>query len=317
LADAITNPQELCSVLSLDFKKYQKLLGPKVDFPLRVPRRFVERMEKNNWRDPLLLQVLPLAQETEKLAYFSTDPLEESKVNPLPGLLHKYYGRVLLIAASGCAINCRYCFRRHFPYSENTPGSSGWGLALNYISQDASISEVILSGGDPLILKDPLVANLVDQLEKIDHVKTLRIHTRLPVVLPERITESLIRILKNSRFKVVVVIHCNHPREISSAMAEALVKLGQAGILLFNQFVLLKRINDNAETLIELSEQLFLTGVLPYYMHLLDPVEGAAHFSVSAAKGKKLLKDLSARLPGYLVPRFVVEKAGEKNKILL
>ncbi len=315
LANAITNPQELCDILALNSQKFQRLLVADPQFSLRVPRSFVARMEKGNLRDPLLLQVLPLNKELETVAHFCQDPLQEQQANPIPGLLHKYYGRVLLIAASGCAIHCRYCFRRHFPYADNTPGTSGWQPALDYIANDPSISEVILSGGDPLILKDAALTNLIERLAVIQHLKTLRIHTRLPIVLPERITESLISALTASRFKIVVVIHCNHSREIDQKVRNGLALLRQAGIILLNQFVLLRGINDHAETLIELSEQLFSAGVLPYYLHLLDPVEGTAHFAVSAAKGRRLIKQMAACLPGYLVPKLVCELAGEKSKL--
>lgn len=317
LANAITDPQELCQALALDNQEIQQLCDNNPQFSLRVPRSFMARMEKGNWRDPLLLQVLPLTKEWESSAQSCQDPLQEKQVNPVPGLLHKYYGRVLLIAASGCAIHCRYCFRRHFPYESNTPGLSGWQPVLDYIAKDASITEVILSGGDPLILKDASLHYLTTQLAAIAHVKILRIHTRLPVVLPERITGALINILTSSRLQPVVVIHCNHPREIDGSVQRALAALRQAHITLLNQFVLLRNINDNAETLITLCQQLFSHGVLPYYLHLLDPVQGAEHFSTNATKAKELISQLTAHLPGYLVPKLVQETAGAPAKVAL
>lgn len=313
LANAITNPHELCEALALNSQEFKTIFDAK--FPLRVPRSFVARMEKGNLRDPLLLQVLPIAKELEVTPNFCQDPLQEKQANPIPGLLHKYYGRVLLIAASGCAIHCRYCFRRHFPYEDNTPGMSGWQPALDYIRNDATIAEVILSGGDPLILKDAGLAQLIEKIAAIPHVTTLRLHTRLPIVLPERITEPLIQTLTSSRLHCVIVIHSNHPREIDRNVQNALLALRQAGITLLNQFVLLRDINDNADTLITLSKELFALGVLPYYLHLLDPVQGAAHFAVDVAQAKQLIAQMAAYLPGYLVPKLVREVAGETAKV--
>jgi L-lysine 2,3-aminomutase len=314
LANAITNPQELCEVLALENDEFHKRVSPSTQFSLRVPRGFVARMEKGNWHDPLLLQVLPLAKELETTQGFCQDPLQEKQANPVPGLLHKYHGRVLLIAASGCAIHCRYCFRRYFPYEDNTPGQSGWQPVLEYIAKDETISEVILSGGDPLILKDTSLNFLITKLAAINHVRILRFHTRLPVVLPERITPALIHALTASRLQPVVVIHCNHPREIDQNVQRALSALHNAGITLLNQFVLLRGINDNPDVLAGLSQQLFSCGVLPYYLHLLDPVQGAEHFAVSAEEGRHLIQQITARLPGYLVPKLVCELPGEAAK---
>jgi L-lysine 2,3-aminomutase len=317
LANAISNPQELCEILDLDRNEFQTLISRDVQFPMRVPRGFVSRMEKGNCKDPLLLQVLPIVKEMEITSAYCQDPLQEKQANPLPGLLHKYHGRVLLIAASGCAIHCRYCFRRHFPYEDNTPGVSGWQPVLDYIAKDATISEVILSGGDPLILKDASLKNLIDRLAAIPHVQILRLHTRLPVVLPERITPSLIQILTGSRLRVVVVIHCNHPREIDANVAQALSILRQANITLLNQFVMLREINDTADVLVQLCQELFKYGVLPYYLHLLDPVQGAAHFAVSAEEANHLIQQITAQLPGYLVPKLVCELPGAAAKVSL
>lgn len=316
LADVITDPQELCQFLALNTDEFAKIYNRNQQkFPLRVPRSFAARMEKGNFHDPLLLQVLPINKESlPNSPSFCKDPLQEKHANPAPGLLHKYHGRVLLIASGGCAIHCRYCFRRHFPYEENTPGASGWQAALDYISQDTSINEVILSGGDPLILKDNTLKGLIERLENIKHLQILRLHTRIPVVLPERITPSLVDLLSHSRLKPVLVIHCNHSREIDHQAQLALTMLQRAGIILLNQFVLLKDINDQAGIIIELCQKLVRFGVLPYYLHLLDPVEGAEHFSVSAAEGKKIMTQITEKLPGYLVPKFVCEIPNAPSK---
>ena len=315
LTNAVTNVQELCDILNLDSHPLQNQWIHHSAFSLRVPRSFVARMEKGNPSDPLLMQVLPLTQELELSPHYCQDPLQEKQSNPVPGLLHKYYGRVLLIAASGCAIHCRYCFRRNFPYEDNSPGLSGWRPALDYIAKDSTISEVILSGGDPLILKDNYLAHLIEQLASIPHLKILRIHTRLPIVLPERITDSLITALTASRLQPVVVTHCNHPRELDRHVEQALKALRQANITLLNQFVLLRGINDNPDTLITLCQQLFFNGVLPYYLNLLDPVQGTEHFAVSTEEGQQLIQSMRARLPGYLVPKLVREVPGETSKV--
>jgi len=315
LTNAVTNVQELCDILNLDSHPLQNQWIHHSAFSLRVPRSFVARMEKGNPSDPLLMQVLPLTQELELSPHYCQDPLQEKQSNPVPGLLHKYYGRVLLIAASGCAIHCRYCFRRNFPYEDNSPGLSGWRPALDYIAKDSTISEVILSGGDPLILKDNYLAHLIEQLASIPHLKILRIHTRLPIVLPERITDSLITALTASRLQPVVVTHCNHPRELDRHVEQALKALRQANITLLNQFVLLRGINDNPDTLITLCQQLFFNGVLPYYLNLLDPVQGTEHFAVSTEEGQQLIQSIRARLPGYLVPKLVREVPGETSKV--
>jgi len=284
-------------------------------FPLRVPRGFVERMEKGDPNDPLLLQVLPIAKELQSHPDFVTDPLGEKAVNPIPGLLHKYHGRVLLTLTSACAINCRYCFRRHFPYQDNKPGRKNLEKALEYIAADESITEVILSGGDPLVADDAYLADLVAALEKISHVKRLRIHTRLPIVLPERITESLLSLLSKTRLQAVLVTHCNHPNEIDPAVEHAMGLLKHHGISLFNQAVLLRGVNASVDVLSRLSERLFDIGVIPYYLHVLDKVDGAAHFDVDEVRAKELIKGVMGRLPGYMVPCLVREVAGAESKV--
>lgn len=283
-------------------------------FKTRVPRGFAERMRKGDLNDPLLRQVLAVQHEQVLTPGFVEDPLDEALYNAVPGLIHKYHGRVLLTVTGVCAIHCRYCFRRNFPYDVNNPGRVGWQAAFEYIAADTSIHEVILSGGDPLLAPDTTLQFLLEALEAIPHVHTLRIHTRLPVVLPERIDNGLCALLRASRFQKVVVLHANHPNEISADVFAACEALRAVGCTLLNQSVLLEGVNHDETSLILLSERLWAAGVLPYYLHLLDKVQGTAHFDVSATAAKALLKRLSEHLPGYLVPRLVREIPGKKYK---
>jgi L-lysine 2,3-aminomutase len=283
-------------------------------FKTRVPRGFAACMVREDPNDPLLRQVLAVQDELVEQPGFVSDPLDEAAYNPVPGLIHKYQGRVLLTVTGACAINCRYCFRRHFPYDANNPGRLGWQAALDYIRADASIHEVILSGGDPLIASNATLQFLLSALEAIPHVTTCRIHTRLPVVLPERIDTGLCDLLRTSRFKTVVVLHANHPNELSPAVLRACKALRDAQCTLLNQSVLLSGVNNDLMCLVRLSERLWACGVLPYYLHLLDKVAGAAHFDVSVASAKSLLNQLRGQLPGYLVPRLVSEQPGFKSK---
>lgn len=284
------------------------------EFPVRVPRGFVARMRKGDPADPLLLQVLAGAGEVDAQPGFVADPVGDLAASVKPGLLHKYRGRALLVSTGACAVHCRYCFRRHFPYADANPASAHWQQALAHLGADESITEVILSGGDPLSLSDARLAGLVAALRDIPHLRTLRIHTRMPVVLPERVDADLLRWLEAARMAVVVVIHANHPNELDEAAANALCSLRGAGATLLNQSVLLRGINDTVEVLAELSEALFQAGVLPYYLHLLDRVRGAAHFEVPADEACRLMHGLRERLPGYLVPRLVREEAGAPYK---
>lgn len=317
LSNLITDPKELLVLLNLDPDLLEQAERAARIFPLKVTRSFVSRMQLSNPNDPLLKQVLPIGIELNKVSGFNQDPLAEAKVNPIPGLLHKYHGRVWVMLTSACAIHCRYCFRRYFPYEDNNPGRVGWEKIMDYIKQDENINEVILSGGDPLSVSDKLLKQFSDQLSLIPHVKRLRIHTRLPIVLPERITNEFINWVSSLKINPIIVIHANHPLEINDEVKTALLKLGDARIPLLNQSVLLKGVNDDAETLIALSEILFTTGVLPYYLHLLDKVEGAAHFDVDLATAKKLHQAMLATLPGYLVPRLAMEEAGAAAKTWL
>lgn len=317
LADAITDLSGLLAAVKLDAPDIGASATAVRQFPLRVPRGFVARMRPGDPNDPLLLQVLPHAKELEWAPGFSTDPLQEKRVNYIPGLLHKYHGRVLLTVTSGCAVNCRYCFRRHFPYEDNNPGTEGWNDALEYIAAHADIREVIFSGGDPLLVKDAPLGALINKIAQIPHVKRLRIHTRLPVVLPERVTPGLVNCLTATRLQPVVVVHCNHANEIDDHVRAAIRDLTAARITVFNQSVLLKGVNDSVAALLDLSEALFAAGVVPYYLHLLDKVQGSAHFEVSETEAQQLLSGLLQQLPGYLVPKLVREQPGAKSKLPL
>lgn len=304
----------------LDFLQLPNSLAESLaeqQFKTRVPRGFAERMQKSNPQDPLLLQVLATQDELIRSEQYSKDPLQEANSNPIPGLIHKYASRVLLTLTGVCAINCRYCFRRHFPYENNNPGRSGWTDAFHYIQNDKNINEVILSGGDPLLSKDVVLNELLENLSQINHVKTIRIHTRIPIVLPERINNDLLMCLNKSRFNKVIVLHCNHPQELDQNVAEACYSLRLAGCHLLNQSVLLKGINNCAQILALLSERLFEIGVLPYYLHVLDKVQGAMHFDLPMHEVFTLYENLQCLLPGYLVPRLAREEPGQLHKTLL
>ena len=313
LANVVTDPKELLELLLIDPKNYLQHFKARELFPVRVPRPFIESMQKGDINDPLLKQVMPLHSEFVITDGFTTDPLEEHDT-VAKGLLHKYKHRVLMIVKAGCAINCRYCFRRHFPYQDNSPSKADWQEALTYIAQHKEINEVIFSGGDPLMANDNHLTWLVAQIEKIVHVKRLRLHSRLPVVIPQRITPALVNMLKESRLKVTMVLHINHPNEINKALDDALEPLRGARIPLFNQSVLLKGINDNAAILSALSEKLFDTGIQPYYLHMFDKVQGVAHFEVEEQAAIKIVNETMAILPGFLMPKLVREIAGETNK---
>ena len=282
-------------------------------FALRVPRPYIARMDRGDPHDPLLRQVLPTAQESQSVVGYGVDPLGESSAVVDSGLLRKYAGRVLLIAAGACAVNCRYCFRRHFPYAEHRQGSDF--PALEAVRRDATISEVILSGGDPLMLTDAHFATLVQRIGAIDHVHRIRIHTRLPVVIPQRVTAALIDVLASLPQQVVIVLHFNHGNEVDGDCVRALSALGRFTLL--NQSVLLRGVNDDADVLVELSEHLFAAGVLPYYLHMPDAVAGTAHFDVSETRATDLHRRVMARLPGYLTPRLVRETPGLAAKELV
>ena len=304
----------------LDFLQLPRTLASaeaEAQFKTRVPRGFALRMRQGDPLDPLLLQVLASSEEMHDVEGYSVDPLQEYGVNPVPGLIHKYTNRVLLTITGACAINCRYCFRRHFPYNQNNPGREGWDEALDYIKADTRIHEVILSGGDPLLAKNNILEALVLQISSIAQIRTLRIHTRIPVVLPERIDDGLLSCLKSTPLSKVIVLHCNHPQELNQSVAESCEKLRNAGCHLLNQSVYLKGINNDANILAKLSEQLFACGVIPYYLHVLDKVQGAAHFDTQMNEVLATFHELQRLLPGYLVPRLAREEAGKLSKTLL
>lgn len=314
LADVVTEPAELLQLLSLD---QQADLAAGADarklFALRVPRAFIARMKKGDATDPLLLQVLTSRQEFIDAPGYSTDPLDEQS-SVVPGLLHKYKNRALLLVKGGCAVNCRYCFRRHFPYQDNQGNKRNWQAAIDYIATHPELDEIIFSGGDPLMAKDHELAWLVDALEKIPHLKRLRIHTRLPVVIPARITEGLCQILADTRLQVLLVSHINHAQEIDDELRYGMQMLKRADVTLLNQSVLLRDVNDDAQTLADLSNALFDAGILPYYLHVLDKVQGAAHFFVSDEEARVLVRQLLAMVSGYMVPKLAREIGGEPSK---
>jgi EF-P beta-lysylation protein EpmB len=313
LRQVITDPKKLLALLDIDAEQYLQHFKAKKLFPVRVPLPFIKRMKKNDIHDPLLKQVMPLSSEFVIADGYVTDPLEEHDT-VAEGLLHKYKHRVLMIVKAGCAINCRYCFRRHFPYQENSPNKQRWQQALTYIGEHSEISEVIFSGGDPLMASDDHLTWLVAQIETIPHVKRLRIHSRLPVVIPNRITDKLVRLLSHTRLKSTMVFHINHSNELGKDFVDAIEPLKAARIPLFNQSVLLNGVNNNTDTLVKLSENMFDIGIMPYYLHLFDPVQGAAHFDVKQNDAVKIVNDMLAILPGFLMPRLVREIAGEANK---
>jgi EF-P beta-lysylation protein EpmB len=315
MAEAVRDPRELLALLDLDPGLLEPARRAAAAFPLRVPRAFLARMRKGDPADPLLRQVLPLGAELEDVAGYVRDPVGDMPSLAAKGLLHKYRGRVLLITTGACGVHCRYCFRRHFPYSEENARSGEWQEALDYLKGDASIHEVILSGGDPLALSDERLAALVRSLEEIRHIKRLRLHTRQPVVLPSRVDDALLTWLRACRLQKVVVLHTNHAREIDPAVVVACGQLREAGATLLNQTVLLRGVNDSADALSDLSEALFAAQVLPYYLNLLDPVAGSAHFDVPEAEALELMARLRARLPGYLVPKLVREVPGAPSKM--
>ncbi|SSS43022.1 lysine 2,3-aminomutase [Acinetobacter baumannii] len=315
LSDLITDPLELLNLLELSTD--QLLSGAFLaseKFKLRVPRAFVGKMNAKDPLDPLLLQVLPHHLELEEHPEFVTDPLGEEAANQLPGVLHKYKSRFLLTLTGACAVHCRYCFRRHFPYQENLPKNEDWLNIKNYIESNPDINEVILSGGDPLTLSNRKLALWLERLSSLKQVKILRIHSRVPIVIPNRIDEELISLLKNSRLRIILVIHSNHASELDDFTCSKLLQLSEHHITVLNQAVLLKGVNDSAQTLTDLSYRLFEARVMPYYLHVLDKVKGAQHFDLIPSEIDAIYQDVLASLPGYLVPKLVREIAGEKNK---
>lgn len=318
LSTAISDPNVLLQKLELPTDTFEKDSTARQLFPLRVPIPFLNKMEKGNPNDPLFLQVMTSANEFLEVAGFTKDPLaEQDTVNTVPTILHKYHNRLLLMVKGGCAINCRYCFRRHFPYADNQGSKANWQKGLDYIAQHSEIEEVIFSGGDPLMAKDRELKWLIERLDHISHLRRLRIHTRLPVVIPQRITAELCNILATSRLQTVLVTHINHANEIDEQLVNHLSQLKHTGTTLLNQSVLLKGINDNAQTLKTLNEKLFCNGIFPYYLHLLDKVAGASHFWLPDHQALAIYHQLQAISSGYLVPKLAREIAGEGSKRLV
>ena len=317
LAAAIRDADRLIDLLRLPELCREPARTASHLFPVMVPLSYLARIEPGNPRDPLLLQVLPLGAESAQAPGFVADALQESSAKAAPGLLHKYEGRALMIATGTCAVHCRYCFRRHYPYGDEPRRLDDWEPAFAAIEADASLREILLSGGDPLMLTDARLAAICQRLDRIPHLTRLRIHTRLPIVLPDRVTWELIDLLTSLRLTPIVVVHANHPREIVDDCADALRMLVRSGITVLNQSVLLAGVNDSAEVLAELSERLVDLGVMPYYLHQLDKVAGAAHFHVPEPAGVNLIEQLRRRLPGYAVPRYVKEVPGEPYKLPL
>ena len=313
LARAFSTPESLLEYLGIDPQKYQEHFCARGLFPMRVPRPFVDLMEHGKWDDPLLQQVIPRSQEFENPEGFISDPLEEQN-NNTPGILHKYLNRALLIVKGGCAVNCRYCFRRHFPYQENAVNKKKWLTVINYIENDPALDEIIFSGGDPLMAKDSQLAWLAEQVSNIPHIKRIRIHTRLPVVIPQRINAEFMDWFTALKQQKIIVLHINHANEISAELKQRCLSLKQAGVTLLNQSVLLRGINDSANAQISLNEAVFDAGIMPYYLHMLDKVKGASHFDVDEGEARAIMAELIKRQPGFLVPKLVREIGGQPGK---
>jgi EF-P beta-lysylation protein EpmB len=314
LAEAISDPKELLKVLGLPAELADAAEKAAQTFGLRVTRSFLSRMRRGDINDPLLRQVLPLGEELQDAVGYGADPLEEHAARKAPQLLQKYAGRALLVTTQACAIHCRYCFRREFPYAEDAAQGGRWREALSAIAEDASIEEVILSGGDPLSLSDSRLRQLTDSLAAIPHVKRIRIHTRQPIVLPSRVDAGLLAWLDGIRLPLVMVLHANHANEIDADVRAACAALKSRGLTLVNQSVLLRGVNDDVDSLQQLSCALFEAGVLPYYLHMPDRVRGTAHFDVEESRARELVSGLMARVSGYLVPRLVREIPGSPSK---
>jgi EF-P beta-lysylation protein EpmB len=317
LKRAVRDAAQLIAALDLPAELIEPARTAARGFPLFAPWPYIKRMRPGDPADPLLAQVLPLAAELEEVPGFSADPVGDLAANEAPGLLQKYAGRALLITTGACAVHCRYCFRRLYPYSDGPRSLADWQPALDHIAADPTIDEVLLSGGDPLTLVDEQLAELTRQLAEIPHLRRLRVHTRLPIVIPQRVTSELLDWLCGTRLAPIMVVHTNHPQEIDEATSAALARFVDAGVPLLNQSVLLRGVNDNAESLIELSRRLIDLRVMPYYLHQLDRVHGAAHFEVPVSRGLELIGQLRRALPGYAVPRYVQEVAGETHKRVL
>ncbi len=318
LAQAVTHIDELCARVGVDSATLNMAKSADTQaFPLRVPESFIERMVPGKADDPLLLQVLPQARESVATPGYGPDPLEEADQNPVPGVLHKYRSRILVMPTGACAVHCRYCFRRHFPYQERGLSGQHWSNILDYIQKHPDVNEVIFSGGDPLLVSDTVLVRYFNELASLPQLKRIRLHTRIPIVLPERLTRDFFSICESAPLPLIMMIHSNHPQELSPALIKRLKTLSQTGIQLYNQTVLLKGINDDPSVLAELSERLWEAKVQPYYLHLLDAVEGAQHFDLSVGKAKDIHRELRALLPGFLVPTLVREEPHATAKVVV
>lgn len=315
LAEGFNNVHELCHYLNIPLSNITILSSP--DFQLRAPVEFVERIEKGNLNDPLLMQILPIKDELNYFPGFNQDPVGDICAMAETGVIHKYQDRALFITTGSCAINCRYCFRRNFPYENFQLSSQKTAQAFEYIRNNKQITEVILSGGDPLLLSDKKLFSLIHKLEKITTIKRIRIHSRIPIILPSRITSEFCNMLAKAKKPIVLVLHSNHANELNSNVQSACKKIQNINITLLNQSVLLKGINDNAQQLCALSEKLFEFGILPYYLHLLDKANGTGHFEVEQKTAIALMDQVKKQLPGYLIPKLIREQAGAPNKIII
>jgi EF-P beta-lysylation protein EpmB len=314
LDEAIRDPNELLQLLQLDPTQLDSTHFNPRHFPLRVPKGFIRKMHKGDWNDPLLKQILPLQAENNVTDGFHLDPVGDQYAVSNKGILKKYHGRALIITTGACAIHCRYCFRQNFPYSEHKINRNAWADVITDLETDSSISEVILSGGDPLSLSDKRLSSLCFQLAKIPHINTIRFHTRLPLVLPERIDHHFLEWFQQLDSQKIIVIHANHANEFCKKTSTVLEHLHQMGTILLNQSVLLKGINDNLESLTNLSNTLIANKVIPYYLHLLDKAQGTAHFDTYEANAIELMDQLRKTLPGYSVPKLVREVSGKRSK---
>ncbi len=317
LRDAIRDPSELCAAVGLPRELGQAGAAAAGEFACLVPASYLRRIERGNPADPLLLQVLPAASETAAAVGFTSDPVDEAAATLVPGLLQKYPGRALLIVTAACPVHCRYCFRREFPYDEHAGGIETWGPALDALTADPSIEEVILSGGDPLMASDRRLAALVDRLAAIPHIARLRVHSRTPVMIPSRVTGELLDWLTGTRLAPVMVLHANHANELDAQVEAAVDRMRRAGVMLLNQAVLLQGVNDSLDAQCALSKRLIEIGVTPYYLHQLDRVRGAAHFEVLIERGRAIIAEMRCRLPGYAVPHYVQEQPRELHKVVL
>jgi len=314
LSQAVRDPVQLCELLQLPASLHEAARQAGRLFPVFAPHEYIQRMRPGDPHDPLLRQVLPLAEELVHVPGYQSDPVDDASARRQPGLLRKYAGRVLIVTTPTCAVHCRYCFRRHFDYAETPRTLVDWQPAWDAIAGDPTIEEVVLSGGDPLTLPDLRLAHLLERLAAISHLRRVRLHTRLPIVIPQRVTDGLVSCLGSTRFHPLVVVHANHVAELDESVAGSLARLAEAGIPLLNQSVLLRGVNDTCEALAALSLRLVELRVMPYYLHQLDQVAGAAHFGVPIARGRELIEALRARLPGYAVPRYVQEEPGRAHK---